>query len=297
VGNCKECGGRAIGVQRVKVGVQTFTVTSDDLCESHGSVEQGVARHLAQGGPASGPGFRLMRGAVEMQATRLAELLGTRPATISQWETGAAPAVNVWAWTVLAAIVLEELGGGSASTCDRLKALHKAKHTKKSVSISAPKRVGSPPECGDEKRRALAAVIVNFVRVRHGARKIAEERRYAVRHRFVKDQAPEWRWEDDKAQVAKLKTALIEIDARIGKAWRRVVRALDRVFVKYHVGKATHAERGTGPITAAAEIAWWAEIEPHHPSDEWGHARIEVTRRFYNATRRTRHEKVSAVER
>lgn len=305
VGTCRKCAQEAIGVRRVRVAAQTFTATCDDLCDDHGSVDRGIARHLAERGPVTGAGFRRMREITGFQAKRWAELLGTRPATISQWENDAVR-VDLWAWTVLAAVVLEQLGGGGPSTLDRLKAV-RSTHTK-SVSFSVPECIGLPRVCDDAKRLALVSIVTAFVRARHEARKKTEKARWHERKRLVQNPLPEWRWDDDEVQLAKFKAALLEVDERVGKVWTRVERTLYGVFVTFNANspgmtgyERTHAprtaslagdvnavaQRGTGPIAAAAEIAWRAGIEPC-AAVTWDEARAEITCRFYNATRRSK---------
>lgn len=142
---CVTCGGKTLrdGVDRheQRLGPQVFVaelpaticasckesyVTSDTLL----AFEGGVARHLAQHGPATGESFRFMRKSVGISAKDVAEMLATTPETISRWEKGAnGVGVDLWAWSTLAAIVLDELAGKTA-TRDRLAATRRTKLAK-----------------------------------------------------------------------------------------------------------------------------------------------------------------------
>lgn len=64
-----------------------------------------VAATLASQGMVSGPSFRYLRRALGIRAIELAEMLGVRPATVSDWETGKTR-LDRAAWGLLADAVL-----------------------------------------------------------------------------------------------------------------------------------------------------------------------------------------------
>lgn len=151
VKKCVECGSASLrkGVERhtQKVGGQAFVAELPaQTCAKCGeplvsqetleAFEQAVARHLAEHGPATGETFRFMRKAVGIPAKEVAELLATTPETVSRWENGARD-VDLWAWTTLGSVVLDELVGKSA-TRDRLREAQ-AKKLAKTVAIDVGK--------------------------------------------------------------------------------------------------------------------------------------------------------------
>jgi hypothetical protein len=78
-----------------------------------------VACRLALDGPADGGAFRVMRKALGLRATELAEMLDVTPETISRWENGPRR-IDRGAWVVLGSLVLEAAGRPTA-TLDRLR--------------------------------------------------------------------------------------------------------------------------------------------------------------------------------
>jgi YgiT-type zinc finger domain-containing protein len=151
VKKCFECGSAGLrkGTEHhtEKIGGQTFVAElpavvcpkcSEALVshETLGAFEHAVARHLAEHGPANGDTFRYMRKAVGIAAKDVAELLATTPETVSRWENGARD-VDLWAWTTLGSIVLDELEGRTA-TRDRIREA-RTKKPAKTVPIDVGK--------------------------------------------------------------------------------------------------------------------------------------------------------------
>ena len=90
---------------------------------------------LARSGEITGEGFRLLRKALGLRATELAELVGAAPETISRWETGKRVAERS-ALVILGSLIEDRLEGRT-HTADRIAALSHPTKLGKRVRLSA----------------------------------------------------------------------------------------------------------------------------------------------------------------
>ena len=149
---CIACGKNAlrVGVKKYehKLGVQTFAAnlpaqvcsSCHEFYMSHETLtafDQTVARHIAEHGPATGETFRFMRKTVGLPANEVAKLLDTTPETVSRREKGVRD-VDLWAWSTLGAIILDELAG-KKTTRERL-ASARSKKLAKTVLLEVKAR-------------------------------------------------------------------------------------------------------------------------------------------------------------
>jgi|SRR5580692_5975769 transcriptional regulator with XRE-family HTH domain len=82
--------------------------------------ERQIACRIAADGPVDGRTLRVLRKALGLRASQLADVLSVTAETISRWETGQRP-VDRSAWMVASSLVLEE-AHLSPRTLERLKA-------------------------------------------------------------------------------------------------------------------------------------------------------------------------------
>lgn len=95
--------------------------------------DEAVALKLASAGRNSGGVLRFLRKAMGISARDMAELLGVRVATISDWETGKA-SVPLQAMALLDSMVQEKAAGRSL-VFDNLRALRNPKRLPKRIKI------------------------------------------------------------------------------------------------------------------------------------------------------------------
>jgi DNA-binding transcriptional regulator YiaG len=98
------------------------------------AAELAIAAALATEGPLDGESFRYMRGALGIEARRLAELIGVSAETVSRWENDVSP-VSRAAWLMLGTLVMERAGRGPGSL-ERLQHLAEGEPPPKDVRLT-----------------------------------------------------------------------------------------------------------------------------------------------------------------
>src|SRR5580658_3594889 len=157
--NCPKCGARiSASVRQLsqRVGGREFRLSVPfGACKACGTgyldaaaLEWGelqIACQVAMDGPADGRTLRVLRKALGLLATQLADLLSVTAETISRWETGQRP-VDRSAWFVTGSMVLER-AKWPTRTLARLKAAARPValkpvtiDTRKTAHVDSPRR-------------------------------------------------------------------------------------------------------------------------------------------------------------
>jgi hypothetical protein len=311
---CQECGAVVQTPKPERVGPQRFVASLVTYCDRCGSFQAGIARHIAEHGPATAPAFAYLVDYLReggLTSKELATLLGKEPETVSRWSKEKQP-FDAATWATVAAIVVDAVEG-KTTTRDRLERLRAKDKHPKTVEVDIPKRTGADlREQKDEQRRAILKIVDAFVGdVTFGKRTERDWQRRERQIRLGKNRLvtpslspfieklraeaalrppspPDTRtdaeiaamYADAPEQASALDVLLNDlraVDTRLPDAVERLGRALSDL----------ERVRANGKIALSAHLAWEGGLEDRREGETWDDAAKRVTGRYQRSLRPT----------